>query len=89
MTVRIHPHARQRMAERGASEAEVIETITSGSQFDAKFGRVGFRKEFLAQGLWRGRPYSAKQWDVIAVDDDCWLVITVIIKHFLVPESKS
>ena len=33
MNVRIHPHARERMAERGATEAEVIATIDGGEWF--------------------------------------------------------
>jgi hypothetical protein len=38
MTVGLHPHARARLAERGATEAEVIATVEQGEQFPAKFG---------------------------------------------------
>lgn len=38
MKVHIHPHAAARMAERGATEDEVIKTIGTGEQFPAKFG---------------------------------------------------
>jgi hypothetical protein len=47
MSVRIHPHARQRMTERGATEAEVVSTVERGEQFSAKFGRTGFRRNFV------------------------------------------
>jgi len=41
MAVRFHPHAVQRMTERGATEREVIAAVESGEQFAAKFGRTG------------------------------------------------
>lgn len=42
MNVRLHPHARSRLIERGATEAEVIATVESGTTFPAQFGRTGF-----------------------------------------------
>jgi hypothetical protein len=33
MAVHIHPHARERMAERGATENEVIITVKHGERF--------------------------------------------------------
>ena len=33
MAVRVHPHARERMAERGASEEEVRATVEHGESF--------------------------------------------------------
>jgi len=42
MAVRFHAHARERMAERGATEDEVRTTVEQGEQFPAKFGRTGF-----------------------------------------------
>lgn len=44
MTVRFHPHAVERLAERGATEQEVIDTVQAGESFPAKFGRTGFRR---------------------------------------------
>ena len=38
--VRVHPHALERMAERGATEAEVIATVQAGERFPARFGRT-------------------------------------------------
>jgi len=32
MKVVLHPHAKERLAERGATEAEVIATVTEGEQ---------------------------------------------------------
>ena len=82
MSVRIHPHARQRMAERSAKEAEVIATVEHGERFPAKFGRTGFRRNFAFEQQWRGRHYRTKQLEVIAVAENGWLVLTVVVRYF-------
>jgi hypothetical protein len=50
MTVRFHPHAQERMAERGTTEEEVRAAVERGERFPAKFGRTGFRRNFLYNG---------------------------------------
>lgn len=60
MAITLQPHAKQRMAERGTTEEEIIATVQSGEQFQAKFGRTGFRRNFLFGGKWQGRIYSVK-----------------------------
>jgi hypothetical protein len=81
--VRLHPHARERLAERGATEGEVLATVEQGERFAAKFGRTGFRRNFPFEGLWRGRRYAPKQVEAYAVEDEsAWLVITVVVKYF-------
>lgn len=80
MDVRLHAHAYERLRERGATEDEVITTVTSGERFDAKYGRTGFRKRFPYREEWRGRCYETKQLEAYAVAEDGWLVITVIVK---------
>jgi len=81
--MQIHPHARERMQERGATEEDVGATIRDGERFPAKFGREGFRRNFSFNSLWRGRRYMTKQVEVIAVfEDDDWLVISTIVKYF-------
>lgn len=83
MNVRLHPHARERLAERGATEAEVIVTVESGERFPAKFGRTGFRRNFVFGKEWLGRRYSTKQVEAYAVEEDSgWLVVTVLVKYF-------
>lgn len=79
---RIHPHCRERMAERGATEAEIISTVQQGEQFPAKFGRTGFRRNFSYGQEWRGRVYRTKQLEVIAVEENGWLALTVIVRYF-------
>jgi hypothetical protein len=81
--VRIHPHARERMEERGANEEEVVETVRKGERFPAKFGRIGFRRNFPFDNLWRGKRYGTKQVEAYAVEEeDAIVVITVIVKYF-------
>ena len=82
MSVRLHPYARDRLAERGATEDEVIATVEGGEQFPARLGRTGFRRNFAFGGLWRGKTYATKQIEAYAVDEDGWLVISLIVKYF-------
>lgn len=78
-----HPHARERMAERGATEDEVVATVERGEAFSAKFGRAGFRRNFQFDGIWRGKQYATKQIEAIAVKEgNDWMVVTVVTKYF-------
>ena len=82
MNVRLHPHAKARLAERGATEDEVIAAVQHGEQFPAKFGRVGFRRIFAFEAMRHGRHYKFKKVEAYAVRENGWLVITVIVKFF-------
>jgi hypothetical protein len=82
MNVRLHPHAQERLAERGATEKEVVATVLEGETFPAKFDRTGFRRNFPFDGEWLGRRYATKQVEAYAVEEDGWLVITAIVKFF-------
>ena len=70
LEVRLHPHAVDRLPERGALEDEVIRTVQEGESFPAKYGRTGFRRNFAYGGLWRGRRYETKQIEAYAVWED-------------------
>ena len=81
--MQLHPHARERMLERGASADEIDATIRDGERFPAKFGRQGFRRNFRFGQEWRGRRYEVKQVEAFALfEDGDWLVISVIVKYF-------
>jgi hypothetical protein len=83
MEVQFHPHALERMAERGATENEVALTVASGENFPAKFGRSCFRRNFPFGGIWRGISYETKQVEAFAVREGAgWIVITVIVRYF-------
>jgi len=81
--VKLHPHAQERLIERGATEEEIISTVEAGEVFPAKFGRNGFRRNFPFGGVWRNKQYTTKQVEVYAVKENHdWLVLTVITRYF-------
>jgi len=81
--VRIHPHAKERLSERGVFEQEVIATVEEGETFPAKYGRIGFRRNFPFNGIWRGKHFATKQVEAYAVQEgNDWIVITVIARYF-------
>jgi hypothetical protein len=83
MTINFHPHALVRMAQRGATQIQVIETVEAGEHFEAKFGRVGFRRNFIFEKQWQNRYYKNIQVIVYAVMENTdWLVISVITRYF-------
>ena len=83
MALRIHPHAQERMQERGVTADEVETAVEHGEPLAAKFGRTAFRRNFPFGGQWRGRQYNTKQVEVYAVrEENEWLVITVIARYF-------
>ncbi len=82
MGIRLHPPARARLKERGATEDEIIATVQNGERFPVKFDRVGFRRNFVYNSTWQGRCFATKQVEAIAVEEDCWLVLTVIVRFF-------
>jgi hypothetical protein len=83
MNLRIHPHARLRMVERGITEEEIIQTIDTGERFAAKYGRQGFRREFIFGKAWQGKSYAMKQIEVYAVvENEEHVVITALAKYY-------
>ncbi|MEW6608213.1 MAG: DUF4258 domain-containing protein [bacterium] len=83
MAVHIHPHAQERMKERGATENEVKFTVEHGERFPAKYNRTGFRHNFTFNNIWCGRYYKNKQLEAYAVQEETdWRVITIITRYF-------
>jgi len=80
MAIRIHPHAKERLKERGATEEEVIKTVAAGESFSAKFGRTGFRQNFPFGRRWRGKLCQTKQVEAYGVQEgEDWVIITMVI----------
>jgi len=80
ISVIIHPHALERMKERGATPEEVKDTILNGEKFPAKFERSAFRGNFVYNNYWNGTFYNNKQIEAIAVEENYkWIVITIIV----------
>lgn len=83
MKIRLHPHARERLFERGVTEEEVAETVKQGESFPAKFGRTGFRQDFPYGQEWQRKRYDTKQVEAYGVrEGEDWLMITVITRFF-------
>ncbi len=83
MSVKLHPHAQARLIERGATEQEIIATVSGGAEFPAQLGRTGFRRSFVFNAEWNGKYSATKKVEAIATkQEEDWLVITVIVKYF-------
>lgn len=81
--VRFSRHALLQMAERGATQEEVVEAIRSGEHVPAKRGRKGYRKNFQYERLWGGRYYAIKQvLAIIADEPEAFVVVTVYTFYF-------
>lgn len=71
------------MDERGVTQDEVVATVLHGEPFPAKHSRTGFRRNFSFDANWRGKRYSTKQIEALAVfEDGVWIVVTVIARYF-------
>ena len=60
----------------------MVATVEYGERFPAKLGRVGFRRNFAYNKERGGRLFPTKQVEAIAVEEEGWLVITVIVRFF-------
>ena len=77
------PHSKSRMRERGATEKEIKLTVETGEKFTAKFGRTGFRRNFIFNKNWLGKFYKMKQLEVYTVKEgEDLIILTVIVKYF-------
>lgn len=73
-------HARDKMADRGATEEEVIAAIQFGSAEPARKGRWLCRKNFPFNAQWRGKSYAIKQVaPIVAEESDRLIVVTVFV----------
>jgi len=82
--VRFHPHAIERIHERGTNEKEVTSAIQNGETFSAKFGRTGFRRNFRLKVIGEASIMKPNNLEVYAVEEgEGWSVITVITKILL------
>jgi hypothetical protein len=80
MDIRIDPHTLERAAERGASEGEITDVITSGQPIPAKRGRSGNSKVFDFNQTRLGQYYEQKKIDVFfAIEGDVIVTVTVYV----------
>ena len=78
MKVIIIDHARDRMAERGAKEDEVIAVLKQGEALKGALGRKVKEMTFPFNTRWQGRFYKQKKVRVVYIEEgDNHIVITV------------
>jgi hypothetical protein len=81
--VEFSPHAREKMLDRGALEAEVEIAVRTGNPEPARKGRLMFRKNFVFEGEWLGKHYALKQVvPIVAEEPDRLVVVTVLVNYF-------
>jgi hypothetical protein len=79
---KIIDHARDRMAERGVSEAEVVTAIESGTEAQAR-GDRRYREAVFDYGReWLGRRYEQKKVQVIYVEEDGELIVITVYAFY-------
>lgn len=81
--VRLTKHAVDQCKERGATEQEVVEAVSSGVREPAKMGRLLCRYNVPCTSTWQGRTYSVKQVaPVIKEEEQEVVVVTVYTFYF-------
>ncbi len=81
--IRLSNHARQQCYERGATEAEVRQTIEEGTREPARSDRELYRFNFPFAQDWQGTFYAIKQVaPVVKEEQDEIVVITVYTFYF-------
>ena len=81
--IRLSGHARQQLTYRGATEAEVAETIRSAEWQAAEGGRLECRKDFVFNSVWNRREYATKQVrPAFAEEAEEIVVVTVYVYYF-------
>lgn len=76
-------HARLRMAERGATEAEVEQAIREGGRLPVRSGRFECRLNLPYNRTWQGKVYAVKQIvALVAEEPDRFVVVTVYTFYF-------
>ena len=71
-------HARSRMKERGASEADVLEAIRSGEREAAQRGLFLYRLNLEFKREWSGRHYAVKQVVPVVAEESGRLVVVTV-----------
>ena len=80
--IRLSAHACEQLAYRGASEAEVAETIRAASWQSAELGRRECRKTFSYGGTWHGKPYQLKEVRPIFADEPEEIVVVTVYVYY-------
>lgn len=80
--IRLSGHARENLEFRGATEAEVTDTIRSVAWVTCREGRMECRKDFKYEREWNGRFYQTKQVRPIFVDEPGEIVVVTVYVYY-------
>lgn len=76
-------HARERLRQRGATEADAVSAIRNGKREPAQRGLWMFRMNFEYQREWDGTRYAVRQVAPVADEmPDRFVVVTVYVFYF-------
>ncbi|MFH1577235.1 MAG: DUF4258 domain-containing protein [Candidatus Margulisiibacteriota bacterium] len=76
-------HAIEQLADRGATQKEIVQAIQEGEKIPAKVGRLAFRKNFPYEKKWKTKYYEIKQvMPIVAKEGDKFVVITIYVFYF-------
>lgn len=80
MEIRIDPHTLERAAERGVSEAEIIDVIHTGLAVPAKHKRIGKAKVYDFKQNRHNKYYEHKRVEVFyLIEGDKVITVTVYV----------
>jgi hypothetical protein len=81
-SIRLSNHAREQLQFRGASEAQVIETIRGEPWQPAALGRQECRRNFPFNAEWNSKRYNTKQVRPVFVDESDEIVVVTVYVYF-------
>lgn len=87
--IRLSSHARERAAERGATEAEIAAVLAVAPWQPAERGRREAAQEFPLHGEWNGRPYTRKRVRVVFVEEPTGLVVVTVYVYYFSEEGTA
>jgi hypothetical protein len=80
--IRLTKHAREQCVERGATEAEIIESICKGTREPAKHGREFCRFNFSFSKKWQDKFYAIKQVAPVIKDEANEIVVITVYTFY-------
>jgi len=80
--VRLSTHARDRAAQRGATEEDVVAAISEGQWRCADRRRMQAEKSFRYDAKWNGKRYKIKSVRPIFVEEDETIVVVTVYVYY-------
>ena len=80
--VRLSTHARDRAAQRGATEEDVVAAVSEGQWRPADRGRMEAEKAFPYDADWNGKQYKIKRVRPIFVEEEQTVVVVTVYVYY-------